>query len=62
MKILKPVLDWRVQGNEMVCPQVAYSVHGTAGKMSTEAFENFYFNACCMDYNRMTQGMTALKL
>ena len=30
-------------------------------KMSTEAFENFYFDACCMDYSKMTEGMAALE-
>ena len=30
-------------------------------KMSSEAFEKFYFDACCMDYGRMTEGMSALE-
>lgn len=29
--------------------------------MSSEAFEDFYFDVCTMDYNRMTAGMQALK-
>ena len=29
--------------------------------MSSEAFENFYFDACCMDYGRMSEGMEHLK-
>ena len=30
-------------------------------KMSSEAFEEFYFDACCMDYGRMTEGMSSLE-
>ena len=30
-------------------------------KKSTEAFENFFFDACCMDYSKMTEGMAALE-
>ncbi|MDD3244313.1 MAG: aminopeptidase [Eubacteriales bacterium] len=29
--------------------------------MSTEAFENFYFDVCCMDYSKMDRAMDALK-
>nr|MDD6335161.1 aminopeptidase [bacterium] len=29
--------------------------------MSTEAFEDFYFNVCCLDYSRMDRAMDALK-
>jgi aminopeptidase len=31
------------------------------GQMSTEAFEDFYFNVCTMDYARMSRAMQALK-
>ncbi len=30
-------------------------------QMSTEAFENFYFDVCTMDYDRMSRAMQALK-
>ena len=30
-------------------------------KMSTEAFEDFYFNVCNLDYKRMEEAMTPLK-
>ena len=30
-------------------------------KRSTEAFEDFFFDACCMDYARMNEGMSVLK-
>lgn len=29
--------------------------------MSTEAFEDFYFNVCCLDYSKMDRAMDALK-
>ncbi len=29
--------------------------------MSTEAFEDFYFNVCCLDYSRMDRAMDSLK-
>ena len=29
--------------------------------MSTEAFEDFYFNVCCLDYAKMDRAMDALK-
>ena len=28
--------------------------------MSTEAFEDFFFNVCCLDYSRMDRAMDAL--
>ena len=61
MKILKPVLDWRVQETKWCVLRWPTPSMAQQAKMSSEAFENFYFNACCMDYNRMTQGMTALE-
>ena len=30
-------------------------------KMSSEAFEKFFFDACCMNYGRMKDGMAALE-
>ena len=32
----------------------------TSKKMSTERFENFYFDACRMDYGRMNDAMEGL--
>ena len=61
MKILKPVLDWRVQETKWCVLRWPTPSMAQQAKMSSEAFENFYFNACCMDYKRMTQGMAALE-
>ena len=30
-------------------------------KMSTESFQNYFFDACCMDYAKMTEGMVGLQ-
>lgn len=32
-----------------------------AANMSTQAFEDYYFNVCCLDYAKMDQAMDALK-
>ena len=61
MKILKPVLDWRVKKTKWCVLRWPTSSMAQQAKMSTEAFENFFFDACCMDYSRMTEGMTALE-
>jgi aminopeptidase len=60
-KMLKPAQDFRVSKTRwvlLVWPTLAYA---QAAKMSTEAFEDFFFDVCTMDYSRMEAGMTALK-
>jgi aminopeptidase len=61
MKILKPVLDWRVKQTKWCVLRWPTPSMAQQAKMSTEAFENFFFDACCMDYSRMTQGMASLE-
>jgi aminopeptidase len=61
MKILKPVLDWRVKQTKWCVLRWPTSSMAQQAKMSTEAFENFFFDACCMDYSRMTEGMSYLE-
>ncbi|MEC8792117.1 MAG: aminopeptidase, partial [Verrucomicrobiota bacterium] len=61
MKILKPVLDWRVKETKWCVLRWPTSSMAQQAKMSSEAFEDFYFNACCMDYDRMTVGMNSLE-
>ena len=60
-KALKPVLDWRVQKTKWCILRWPTPSMAQQAKMSTEAFENFFFDACCMDYSKMTEGMTALE-
>jgi aminopeptidase len=58
---MKPVLDWRVKKTRWcVLRWPSPSMAQLAG-MSTEAFENFYFDVCTLDYAKMGPGMKALK-
>jgi aminopeptidase len=58
---LKPVLDWRVKKTRWcVLRWPSPSMAQQAG-MSTEQFENFYFDVCTLDYAKMQPGMKALK-
>ena len=60
-KKMKPVLDWRVKKTKWcVLRWPSPSMAQSAG-MSTEAFEDFYFNVCTLNYSRMQPGMEALK-
>jgi aminopeptidase len=59
-KKMKPVLDWRVKKTKWcVLRWPSPSMAQLAG-MSTEAFEDFYFRVCTLDYSRMVPGMKAL--
>jgi aminopeptidase len=58
---LKPVLDHRVQKTRWcVLRWPSPSMAQQAG-MSTERFEQFFFDVCTLDYSRMQPGMKALK-
>ncbi len=60
-KKMKPVLDWRVKKTRWcVLRWPSPSMAQSAG-MSTEAFEDFYFDVCTLDYSKMKPGMQALK-
>ena len=59
-KILKPVLDWRVKETKWCILRWPSASMAQQAKMSTEAFEDFYFESCCMDYGRMSKGMESL--
>src|ERR1043166_5353327 len=60
-KKMRPVQDQRVKRTKWVvlrCPTP--SMAQLAG-MSTEAFEDFYFDVCTLDYRKLQPGMKALK-
>jgi len=60
-RILRPVLDQRVnQTRWCVLRWPSPSMAQGAG-MSTEAFENLYFEVCTMDYRKMARAMTPLQ-
>jgi aminopeptidase len=40
---------------------LAHAEHGPAASMSTEAFENLYFDVCTMDYAKMARAMLPLE-
>jgi aminopeptidase len=58
---MKPVLDWRVKKTKWCVLRWPSASMAQLAGMSTEAFENFYFEVCTLDYARMVPGMKALK-
>jgi len=61
LKAMKPVLDYRVQKTKWVVLRWPTPAMAQQARMSTEAFEDFYFKVCTLDYARMIPGMNALK-
>ncbi len=58
---LRPVMDWRINQTKWVVLRWPTSAMAQQAGMSTEAFEDFYFKVCTLDYARMIPGMNALK-
>ena len=58
---LKSVLDWRVKKTKWVVLRWPSPSMAQQAFMSTEAFRDFYFRVCTMDYSLMIPGMKALK-
>jgi aminopeptidase len=56
----KPVLDYRVNQTRWCVLRWPTSAMAQQAGMSTEAFEDFYFRVCTLDYARMIPGMAAL--
>jgi aminopeptidase len=61
MRLLRPVTDWRVKKTRWVVTRWPTPSMAQQAKMSTEAFEDFFFRVCTLDYARMEPGMKALK-
>ncbi|HZZ19093.1 MAG TPA: aminopeptidase, partial [Opitutaceae bacterium] len=59
-KIMKPVIDHRVNKTKWVVLRWPTPSMAQQAGMSTEAFEDFYFKVCTLDYARMKPGMKAL--
>jgi aminopeptidase len=60
--IFQPVHhDIRLKKTKWVVLRYPNSAMAQQAGMSTEAFEDFYFDVCTMDYGRMTKAMQALK-
>lgn len=61
MKALKPVLDHRVRKTRWCVLRWPTAAMAQQAGMSTEAFEDFFFRVCTLDYSKMEPGMAALK-
>jgi aminopeptidase len=59
-RIMKPVIDHRVNKTKWVVLRWPTSAMAQQASMSTEAFEDFYFRVCTLNYSRMRPGMRAL--
>jgi len=59
-QLMKPVLDHRVGRTKWVVLRWPTSAMAQQAGLSTEAFEDFYFRVCTLDYRRMEPGMKAL--
>ena len=60
-EMMRPVLDHRVNKTKWVVLRWPSASMAQQAKMSTEAFADFYFRVCTLDYSRMIPGMEALK-
>ena len=60
-KTLRPVLNYRVNKTRWVVLRWPNPSMAQAANMSTEAFEDFYFNVCTMDYRKMAKAMNPLE-
>ena len=60
-KALRPVLNYRVNKTRWVVLRWPTPSMAQAANLSTEAFEDFYFEVCTMDYRRMARAMVPLQ-
>ncbi len=61
MKHLHPVLDWRVKKTKWCVLRWPTPAMAQQAGMSTEAFEDFYFRVCLLDYAALVPAMEALR-
>lgn len=59
-KMLDPVLRYRVDCTKWVVLRYPNGSMAQSASMSTEAFEDFYFDVCTLDYQKMDDAMTPL--
>jgi aminopeptidase len=57
---LRPVLDYRVNKTEWVVLRWPTPSMAQSANMSTEAFEDFFFRVCTMDYRKMAKAAVPL--
>ena len=58
---MRPVQDHRVKKTKWVVLRWPTPSMAQLAGMSTEAFEDFYFDVCTLDYRKLQPGMKALK-
>ncbi len=61
MRLMRPVIDHRVKKTRWCVLRWPSSAMAQQAGMSSEAFEDFYFRVCTLDYAKMIPGMEALK-
>jgi len=61
-KKMRPVQDQRVKKTKWVVLRWPTPSMAQLAGMSTEAFEDFYFDVCTLDYRKLQPGMKALKM
>jgi len=59
-KTIRPMQNYRVNKTRWVVLRWPTPSMAQAAGMSTEAFENFYFNVCTMNYRKMAKAMVPL--
>ncbi len=60
-RLTRPVLDWRVDHTRWCVLRWPTPSMAQAAGMSTEAFENLYFDVCTMDYAQMAKAQIPLQ-
>ena len=58
---MRPVMDWRINKTKWVVLRWPTPAMAQQAQMSTQAFEDYFFKVCTLDYARMIPGMKALK-
>lgn len=58
---MRPVMDYRINHTKWVVLRWPTAAMAQMATMSTEAFEDFFFRVCTLDYSRMRPGMAVLK-
>jgi aminopeptidase len=60
-KIMRPVMDYRINKTRWVVLRWPSPSMAQAAGMSTESFENLFFDVCTMDYLKMAKAMVPLE-
>lgn len=59
-RMTQPTLDWRVNKTKWVILRYPNASMAQLAGKSQEAFEDFYFDVCTLDYQKMSDAMDAL--